>query len=40
MKLSFLPFAASVLRHRITLRAEVELDGATTDILKTVEVPR
>jgi len=37
----FLP----VLRHRLALRAEAELDGATTDavildILKTVEVPR
>jgi MoxR-like ATPase len=34
-----------VLRHRIALRAEAELDGATTDaviseILKSVEVPR
>lgn len=34
-----------VLRHRLSLRAEAELDGATTDavisdILKTVEVPR
>jgi MoxR-like ATPase len=34
-----------VLRHRISLRAEAELDGATedaviTDILNTVEVPR
>ncbi len=34
-----------VLRHRLALRAEAELDGATTDavisdILKTVEVPR
>jgi MoxR-like ATPase len=34
-----------VLRHRLTLRAEAELDGATTDavisdIIKTVEVPR
>jgi MoxR-like ATPase len=37
--------APAVLRHRLTLRAEAELDGATTDavvsdILKTVEVPR
>ena len=37
--------AAPVLRHRLVLRAEAELDGATTDmvisdILKTVEVPR
>jgi MoxR-like ATPase len=37
--------AAPVLRHRIILRAEAELDGATTDaaiadIIKTVEVPR
>jgi len=37
--------AAPVLRHRLTLRAEAELDGATTDavisdIVKTVEVPR
>jgi MoxR-like ATPase len=37
--------AAPVLRHRLALRAEAELDGATTDavisdILKTVEVPR
>jgi len=37
--------AAPVLRHRLNLRAEAELDGATTDavisdILKTVEVPR
>jgi len=37
--------AAPVLRHRLSLRAEAELDGATTDavisdILKTVEVPR
>jgi len=34
-----------VLRHRISLRAEAELDGTTTDavisdIIKTVEVPR
>jgi MoxR-like ATPase len=34
-----------VLRHRLALRAEAELDGATTDavvqdILKTIEVPR
>ena len=34
-----------VLRHRLALRSEAELDGATTDavvqdILKTVEVPR
>lgn len=34
-----------VLRHRLSLRAEAELDGATTDavisdIIKTVEVPR
>ena len=34
-----------VLRHRVSLRAEAELDGATTDavisdIIKTVEVPR
>lgn len=34
-----------VMRHRLSLRAEAELDGATTDaviadILKTVEVPR
>ena len=34
-----------VLRHRLTLRAEAELDGVTgdaviTDILKSVEVPR
>ena len=34
-----------VLRHRLALRAEAELDGATTDavisdILKTTEVPR
>ncbi len=34
-----------VLRHRLTLRAEAELDGATpdaviTDILKSAEVPR
>lgn len=34
-----------VLRHRLTLRAEAELDGVTsdaviTDILKTAEVPR
>lgn len=37
--------ARPVLRHRLALRAEAELDGATTDavitdILKTVEVPR
>lgn len=37
--------ATPVLRHRLSLRAEAELDGATTDavisdILKTVEVPR
>ena len=37
--------AMPVLRHRLALRAEAELDGATTDavisdILKTVEVPR
>ena len=37
--------APAVLRHRLSLRAEAELDGATTDavisdILKTVEVPR
>lgn len=37
--------AAPVLRHRLALRAEAELDGATTDavisdIIKTVEVPR
>ena len=37
--------ALPVLRHRISLRAEAELDGATpdaviTDILNTVEVPR
>ena len=37
--------ASPVLRHRLALRAEAELDGATTDaviadILKTVEVPR
>jgi len=37
--------AKPVLRHRLSLRAEAELDGATTDavisdILKTVEVPR
>ena len=37
--------AAPVLRHRLALRAEAELEGATTDavisdILKTVEVPR
>ena len=37
--------AAPVLRHRLALRAEAELDGATTDmviadILKAVEVPR
>ncbi len=34
-----------VMRHRLSLRAEAELDGATTDaviadIIKTVEVPR
>ena len=37
--------AHPVLRHRLTLRAEAELDGATADaviadILKTAEVPR
>jgi MoxR-like ATPase len=37
--------AAPVLRHRLALRAEAELDGATTDavisdIIRTVEVPR
>src|SRR5215218_6227532 len=37
--------AAPVLRHRLAMRAEAELEGATTDavisdILKTVEVPR
>jgi len=37
--------ARAVLRHRLQLRAEAELDGATTDsvisdILKTIEVPR
>jgi MoxR-like ATPases len=37
--------AAPVLRHRLALRAEAELDGETTDaviadIIKTVEVPR
>jgi len=37
--------ARSVLRHRLTLRAEAELDGATpdsviADILQTAEVPR
>lgn len=37
--------ALPVLRHRIALRSEAELDGATTDaviadIIKTVEVPR
>lgn len=37
--------AAPVLRHRLALRAEAELEGATndaviSDILKTVEVPR
>jgi len=37
--------APPVLRHRLALRAEAELDGATadaviSDILKTVEVPR
>jgi len=34
-----------VLRHRLSLRAEAELDGATpdvviADILKSAEVPR
>jgi MoxR-like ATPase len=37
--------ARPVLRHRLTLRAEAELDGATTDtiitdILQSIEVPR
>jgi MoxR-like ATPase len=37
--------AAPVLRHRLALRAEAELEGATadaviSDILKTVDVPR
>ena len=37
--------ALPVLRHRLSLRAEAELDGATpdaviTDILKSAEVPR
>ena len=37
--------ARPVLRHRLSLRAEAELDGATTDsvindILDMVEVPR
>jgi len=37
--------ARPVLRHRLSLRAEAELDGATpdaviTDILKSAEVPR
>ncbi len=37
--------APPVLRHRLTLRAEAELDGATpdavvSDIIRTVEVPR
>ena len=37
--------AMPVLRHRLALRAEAELDGATSDavisdIIKTVEVPR
>ena len=37
--------AAPVLRHRLALRAEAELEGATTDavvsdILRSVEVPR
>ncbi len=37
--------AVPVLRHRLALRAEAELDGATTDavisdIIRTVEVPR
>jgi MoxR-like ATPase len=37
--------ARPVLRHRLTLRAEAELDGATpdsviTDIMQTAEVPR
>jgi MoxR-like ATPase len=37
--------ARPVLRHRLSLRAEAELDGATTDavitdILESAEVPR
>jgi MoxR-like ATPase len=37
--------ALPVLRHRLTLRAEAELDGVTpdaviTDIVRSVEVPR
>lgn len=37
--------APPVLRHRLALRAEAELDGATSDsiidnILRSVEVPR
>jgi MoxR-like ATPase len=37
--------ALPVLRHRLTMRAEAELDGITpdaviTDIVRTVEVPR
>lgn len=37
--------APPVLRHRLTLRAEAELDGATpdavvSDIIRTIEVPR
>jgi MoxR-like ATPase len=37
--------ALPVLRHRLALRAEAELDGATTDavisdIIKTIEIPR
>ncbi len=37
--------ALPVLRHRLTLRAEAELDGVTpdsviSDILKAAEVPR
>jgi len=37
--------AAPVMRHRLAMRAEAELDGATSDavisdIVKTVEVPR
>jgi MoxR-like ATPase len=37
--------AGPVLRHRLALRAEAELDGATTDavisdIIRTVEIPR
>jgi MoxR-like ATPase len=37
--------ALPVLRHRLTLRAEAELEGSTTDavitdILKNVEIPR